>query len=100
MSENTVAAAPTPAGWYPDATGHLRWWDGYQWGQYAPPAQPTHPQPIAHMQYAGRTANNMPVSYTRKQTGHSITKHLLLGWIVLYIPTIYFAVSPNHYFHA
>jgi hypothetical protein len=38
--------------------------------------------------------------YTRQQKGHSLTKHLLLGWVVLYIPTIYYAVSPNHYFHA
>lgn len=38
--------------------------------------------------------------YVRQQKGHSLTKHLLLGWMVLYIPTIYYAVSPNHYFHA
>lgn len=34
-----TAPAHTAAGWYPDPTGHLRWWDGHQWGQYAPPAQ-------------------------------------------------------------
>lgn len=38
--------------------------------------------------------------YVRQQKGHSLIKHLLLGWIALYIPTIYYAVSPNHYFHA
>lgn len=38
------------------------------------------------------------VVYTRPQTAHSFTKHLLLGWVVLYIPTIYYAASPNHYF--
>lgn len=38
--------------------------------------------------------------YVRQQKGHSLIKHLLFGWIVLYIPTIYFACSPNHYFHA
>lgn len=37
--------------------------------------------------------------YVRNQKGHSITFHLLLGWAVFYIPTIYFAVSPNHYYH-
>lgn len=37
--------------------------------------------------------------YVRQQTGHSLIKHLLLGWMVLYIPTIYYAFSPNHYFH-
>ena len=40
------------------------------------------------------------VVYNRQQKGHSLTKHLLLGWMVAYIPTIYYAVSPNHYFHA
>lgn len=29
-----------PAGYYPDNTGALRWWDGNQWGGYAPPAAP------------------------------------------------------------
>lgn len=44
--------------------------------------------------------NGRQVVYNRPQKGHSLTKHLLLGWMVAYIPTIYFAVSPNHYFHA
>lgn len=26
-----------PPGWYPDPTGSLRWWDGWQWGPAAPP---------------------------------------------------------------
>ncbi len=37
--------------------------------------------------------------YMRQQQGHSIIKHLLLGGLVLWIPTIYYALSPNHYFH-
>lgn len=30
-----------PAGWYPDpqAGGAVRWWDGHQWGGFAPPVQ-------------------------------------------------------------
>lgn len=39
------------------------------------------------------------VVYTRQQKGHSIVLHLCLGWVVLWIPTIYYAVSPNHYWH-
>jgi hypothetical protein len=42
----------------------------------------------------------MSHQYTREQKGHSLIAHLLLGWVVLYIPTIYFAVSPRHFFHA
>lgn len=38
--------------------------------------------------------------YVRHQKGHSLILHLLFGGVVLWIPTIYFAVSPNHYFHA
>jgi hypothetical protein len=26
-----------PAGWYPDASGTLRWWDGARWAEGAPP---------------------------------------------------------------
>jgi hypothetical protein len=40
------------------------------------------------------------VVYTRPQKGHSIIFHILLGGFVLWIPSIYFAVSPNHYYHA
>lgn len=28
-----------PPGWYSDHTGYRRWWDGAQWGPYAPPPQ-------------------------------------------------------------
>lgn len=47
----------------------------------------------------GLTRRN-EVSYTRQQKGHSLILHLLFGGILLYIPTIYFALSKNHYFHA
>lgn len=39
-------------------------------------------------------------NYVRQQKGHSLILHLLFGGLLLYIPTIYFAVSKNHYFHA
>jgi len=33
MTDVQPAAAPTPAGWYPDPSGNglNRWWDGYNW---------------------------------------------------------------------
>ena len=32
-----------PAGWYPDSTGTVRWWDGDQWTEHQPPPPPTTP---------------------------------------------------------
>lgn len=37
--------------------------------------------------------------YVRQQKGHSIIKHVLFGWIALYIPTVYYIVSKDHYWH-
>lgn len=41
-----------------------------------------------------------PARYVRQQEGHSLILHLLVGWLALYIPTIYYTISPNHYWHA
>jgi hypothetical protein len=38
--------------------------------------------------------------YVRNQQGHSIIKHLLFGWVLLWIPAIYYTISKNHYWHA
>lgn len=38
-----VVAPAAPPGWYPDTTGYMRWWDGHQWGPYAPPAYAARP---------------------------------------------------------
>jgi hypothetical protein len=38
--------------------------------------------------------------YVRQQKGHSLTLHLLLGVLVLWVNVIYISVSPNHYWHA
>ena len=37
--------------------------------------------------------------YVRNQKGHSLFLHLALGWMLMYLPTAYYAMSPNHYFH-
>lgn len=36
--------APPPAGWYPDAQGTTRWWDGQQWTEQTQAAAPAAPQ--------------------------------------------------------
>lgn len=100
MSESNAQVSPaqsqTPAGWYPDGSGAMRWWDGEHWGPMAPTAPP--PQQVV---YGGRTANQMPVSYTRPQKGHSITVWIILSLFLVFpvIGLIYYSVSPNHYWH-
>ena len=107
MSEDasTTPSGP-PAGWYddPDGTGRQRWYDGTTWTDHYQSAPAAAQQPVqvaaqASVQTDSRKAHDKAV-YTRQQKGHSLTKHLLLGAFVLWIPTIYYAVSPNHYFHA
>ncbi len=36
----------TPAGWYPDSQGTLRYWDGRAWTDHTQPASPAAPQPF------------------------------------------------------
>ena len=38
--ETPPPTSAAPPGWYPDGTGRQRWWDGAQWGAYAPAAAP------------------------------------------------------------
>lgn len=77
MSELTPQA--TPAGWYPDATGVTRWWDGQAWGQTAPQPAPTLAQ-----------AQQQPVyvnTYTQpKRVNHVL--HLILSILTvgLWVP--------------
>lgn len=80
--------------------GTQRYWDGINWTDHVAPLVDAAPAPAPAQAPVGRTANGMQVLYNRQQKGHSLTKHLLLGWALLYIPTIYYAASPNHYFHA
>lgn len=40
------------------------------------------------------------IQRTREQKGHSLILHLTLGAVVLWIPAIYYTISPNHYWHA
>jgi hypothetical protein len=41
----------------------------------------------------------MSANVVRVQKGHSLVAHLLLGWVFLWIPAIYYTLSPNHYWH-
>ena len=102
MSETIgQVTAPVPAGWYPDAEGNQRWWDGNQWTEHVVAT----PQPIPAAQHTRgpMTASSLNVKreviYNRQQKGHSIVLHVLLGMFVLWINVIYISVSPNHYWH-
>lgn len=39
------------------------------------------------------------VQYVRNQKGHSIILWVLFGAFLLWIPAIYYTISPNHYWH-
>lgn len=43
----------TPPGWYDDGSGHLRWWDGRVWGQYAPAPAPVPSVTMAVLSHVG-----------------------------------------------
>lgn len=47
----------------------------------------------------GNLGNRAGAQYVRQQKGHSIILWLFVGWVVLWIPAIYYTVSPNHYWH-
>ena len=114
MTEPQATAAP--AGWYPDTTnpGHERFWTGVEWAgtrlvdsiQVTPYAELTrrqnresqkihHQGPLRHRSLDVKRE----VGYVRQQKGHSLTLHLLLGIVVLWVNVIYISVSPNHYWH-
>jgi len=58
------------------------------------------PAPVPAVNHVAVKQSRDKAQYTRQQTGHSVIKHALLGMFVLWIPTIYYAASPNHYWHA
>jgi|GEM_PF-4337284 len=100
-----------PAGWYDDTTtpGRQRWYDGTTWtDHYQTPAAPAAPAapavPVQHVTGPATAASlnvHRDVIYTRPQQGHSLILNLLLiGPLTLWITTIYWSVSPNHYWHA
>lgn len=71
--------------------------------------QPTPAEADAIVQAAYRQARaEKPIKqskdravYTRQQRGHSLILNLLLiGPLTLWITTVYYTVSPNHYWHA
>ncbi|WP_168770893.1 NINE protein [Glaciibacter flavus] len=73
-----------PAGWYPDNTGQLRWWDGSQWGFYAPAHAPSYqaaPSSAVHVPSAVGYLPVAPVVLVRatKTVGTAVVLLLFLG---------------------
>lgn len=87
---------PLPAGWYQDPSGVVRWWDGQQWTQHVQGA-PMMQQPVPVQPMVRQSMDRS--QYVRPQQGHSLLLHLFFGGFLLWIPSIYYAISPNHYYH-
>lgn len=100
--EPAQQAASPAAGWYPDSHGVTRFWDGTKWTDHiAPPAVPAYGQGVFVQPNVRQSLDR--AQYVRPQAGHSVTKHVILGFLtagISLIWTIYYAASPNHYFHA
>lgn len=66
------------------------------------PQPPQQPYPPYQQPYApppnlrGRDG----AQYVRQQKPHSLTKHLLLGFFIMWINVVYISMSPNHYWTA
>lgn len=57
------------------------------------------PIPAVQVEVPVRQARDR-AQYVRQQKGHSwVVWWLLLGPITLWIPTVYYSFSPNHYWH-
>jgi hypothetical protein len=63
-------------------------------------SQPMPPRAAASVKTETVKVSRDKAQYVRHQKGHSLTMHLLFGVVVLWIPAIYYSVSPNHYWHA
>jgi len=93
-----------PAGWYDDPTGsnRQRWFDGIRWTdhyQSVPNAPVVPPQIIIQVPVDNSRKARDKAIYTRQQKGHSLVLFLLIDFITLYTRTIYYTLSPNHYWH-
>ena len=83
LAQPSHPAAP-PAGWYPDNTSRLRWWDGTQWGVYAPAQAPSYQPAAAPAVYTPSAVGYLPVApvvFVRpvKTVGVAVVLLLFLG---------------------
>jgi len=70
-----------------------------------PPVPVQLPAPVPATQHHANREQQVKQSrdraqYVRQQKGHSLTWHLILGVVVLWVNVLYISVSPNHYWHA
>ncbi len=89
-----------PAAFY--GAGRQRWYDGTQWTEHYQSAPTLPPVPAAFLTGPATAASlnvTRQVFYNRQQKGHSIIFHIFAAVFVLWISSLYYAVSPNHYYH-
>lgn len=74
--------------------------DGQSLDYSVPVQQPQPVQARAHVADQPVKVARDRAQYVRQQKGHSwFLWWLILGPLTLWIPAIYFSVSPNHYWH-
>lgn len=92
-------AMSAPAGWYPDAAsgGHLRWWDGVQWGAFAPPAQVVAPKDMTVAYVLAIFLGGFGAhQFYLRHVGIAVTQLILtlLGWLTSWLIIGWFLVIP------
>ena len=100
MNEPGTSPPPAgpPAGWYPDAQGVTRWWDGTAWGQAAPVPQGRQPgvqqygvQQYGVQQYGVQQYGVQPAAPVADERTLAVLAHVLaiffgfLGPLVIYL---------------
>ncbi|GAA1424636.1 NINE protein [Agrococcus citreus] len=85
----TIQQLPSP-GWYDDARGHRRWWDGRQWSAAATPTGPldiappiSAPTPTSRLDPRMMRDTTLPSAVVHHHVVHAPAKELSVAYLLL-----------------